>query len=63
MSSITFGSILFFIAIITWIVFLLSQIRLRLLLKRLEKTDKELQQLCEDTLAEFESWEPKQESG
>lgn len=57
MTEITFNSIIFFIAIIVWIVFTLSQIRLRLLLKRLERTDAELQQLCKDTLIELESVE------
>lgn len=57
MTEITFNSIIFFIAIIVWIVFTLSQIRLRLLLKRLERTDAELQQLCKDTLSELESVE------
>ena len=55
MTEITLTSILFFIAIITWIAFILSEIYLRLLLKRLERTDAELQQLCKDTLIELDS--------
>lgn len=54
MVEITFASIVFFIAVIVWIIFVISQIRLRFLLKRLERTDAELQQLCRDTLTELE---------
>lgn len=54
MVEINFASIVFLIAVIVWIIFVISQIRLRFLLKRLERTDAELQQLCRDTLTELE---------
>lgn len=57
MVEINLTNVIFFITIIVWAIFLFSQIYLRLSLKRLERTDAELQILCKDTLAELEAWD------